>query len=269
MRLENNILEVNNLTKRFRAPVSLGRLARLDFHRGEPVTALDGVSFALERGRVLCVLGPNGAGKTTLLKVLSTLILPDSGTAVIDGHSLPTNEDTVKSLVGLVTSPERTFYWRLTGMQNLEFFAALYGLSPAKARSKIGELFRMFEIEYEDRRFDSYSAGMKQKFAIIRSLLNDPALLLLDEPIASLDYATAVSLRKFIKERLVLKEGRSAILTTHRMDEAADFGGPYMVLHKGRTAAFGALDELSKKAGLSPSGSLGDIFLALTKEDKA
>ena len=162
----------------------------------------------------------------------------------------------------MVLSQERSFYWRLTGRQNLEFFASMYDLK--NARDKIQELFNLFEIDYQDNRFDSYSTGMKQKFALIRGLLNDPDLLLLDEPTKSLDYTTAVNLRTFIKERLVKKEGKTVIFTTHHMDEALDFCDLFMILHKGKLYAQGTLDELRRKIN-NPAATLGEIFVKLTE----
>ncbi|MCK5427386.1 MAG: ATP-binding cassette domain-containing protein, partial [Thermodesulfovibrionia bacterium] len=144
--------------------------------------------------------------------------------------------------------------------QNLEFFAVMYGLNNPK--EKIEELLDLFEIDYQNDRFDSYSAGMKQRFALIRGMLNDPELLLLDEPLKSLDYATSSKLRNFIKENLVRKRGKTVIFTTHNMDEALDFCDLFMILDRGRLYAFGTLEELRRKVN-NPEAGLGDIFLQL------
>ncbi len=257
-----HILEVNGLTKDFTPSLSFSKLVRLDFrHRGQ-TRALEDISFFLDKGRILGVLGPNGAGKTTLLKILATLILPDKGRVGINGCCPGIDDDRIKSFIGLVSSQERSFYWRLTGRQNLEFFATMYSLENAK--DKIEELFDLFEIDYQDKRFDSYSSGMKQKFALMRGLLNDPGLLLLDEPTRSLDYTTALHLRNFIKENLVGKKGKTVIFTTHNMDEAMDFCDLFMILHKGRLYAMGTLDELRKKVNNS-TAALGEIFVKLTE----
>ena len=258
-----HILEVEKLTKDFIPPLSFGKLIKLDFKHRRPTRALEDVSFSFKRGGILGVLGPNGAGKTTLLKIIATLILPDKGSVVVNGYCLGIDDDKIKSYIGLVSSQERSFYWRLTGRQNLEFFVSMYGLKNAK--DKIKELFNLFEIDYQDNRFDSYSTGMKQKFALIRGLLNDPELLLLDEPTKSLDYATALNLRNFIKENLVRKKGKTVIFTTHNMDEALDFCDLFMILHKGKLHASGTLDELRKKIN-NPTASLGEIFVKLTQK---
>lgn len=259
-----NYIEVDRLTKDFIPPLSFNKLLKLDFKHRKPTRALEDISFSLKKGLILGILGPNGAGKTTLLKIISTLILPDKGTVTINGLCLGRDDEKIKSLIGLTSSCERSFYWRLSGRQNLEFFAALYGLDSKHAKSRIKELFEFFEVTYQDKRFDSYSTGMQQKLALIRALLNNPQLLLFDEPTKSLDYATALNLRNFIKENLVKKQGKTIIFTTHHMDEALDFADLFMILHKGRLFAFGTLEELRKKIN-NPFATLGEIFLKLTQ----
>jgi ABC-type methionine transport system ATPase subunit len=152
------------------------------------VTALDGLDLEVGRGRVFCLLGPNGAGKTTLIKVLATLVLPDGGRASVAGYDVALEPGPAKNAVGYAVSDERSFYWRLTGRQNLEFFGALYGLGgPARDR-RIDELLRLAGLEEAaDLRFNGYSTGMRQMLAFARALLADAAILLVDEPTRSLD----------------------------------------------------------------------------------
>jgi ABC-2 type transport system ATP-binding protein len=261
------MLKVNNITKDFFAPFSFRRLAKLEPSGRSFNRALDDVSFSLSKGSTLAVLGPNGAGKTTLLKVLSTLILPEKGTVELNGWKLGPNDERIKGCVGLVASCERSFYWRLTGQQNLEFFAAMYGLYGRNMRSRIEELRELFSIDFLDRRFDSYSTGMQQKCGLVRAMLHDPAVLLLDEPTKSLDYRTACDLRNFIKEDLVKKQKKTVIFTTHHMDEAMDFADIFMILHTGRILAFGSLEELRAKIK-NPAASLEEIFVRLTSGDQ-
>jgi ABC-type multidrug transport system ATPase subunit len=249
------MLEVAGITKDFTPPISLGR--------GRAVRALDKVSFSIPKGSVLAILGPNGAGKTTLLKILSTLIVPDAGTAAINGFRLGKEDGMIRSSIGLVTSSERGFYPRLTGKQNLEFFAALYGFSGKRAVTRTGELYKLFKIDYQNKRFDSYSTGMQQNFALMRALIHEPELLLLDEPTKSLDYTAALTLRTFIKERLVKEQKKTVIFTTHHMDEATDFADLFLILHKGKVYAFGTLAELRSMVKY-PSAGLGEIFVKLT-----
>jgi ABC-2 type transport system ATP-binding protein len=258
------MLEANDVTKDFKPPFSLRKPAMLGFRPGRTVRALDNVSFSLPKGSILAILGPNGAGKTTLLKIIAGLILPDNGSIVIDGLLPGMDDNRIKSLIGLSSLQEKGFYWRLTGRQNLEFFAAMYGLTPAGTRKKIAELFDILNIDYGDRRFDSYSAGMKQKLSIARSLIHDPMLLLLDEPTKSLDYTTSTKLMALLGGEIVKKQGKTVIFTTHHMDEAAHSAKLYMVLSGGKALAFGTLNEVREQAGI-PSASIGDVFLRLIK----
>jgi len=257
------MLKVNNITKDFISPFSLRQLATLDLKRRPCTRALNDVSFTLPHGSILAVLGPNGAGKTTLLKVLSTLILPEKGSVEINGLRLGKDDEQIKACIGLVASCERSFYWRLSGRQNLEFFSAMYGLYGKHAQERIKELIRLFKIDYLDKRFDSYSTGMQQKCGLMRALLHDPALLLLDEPTKSLDYSTAHDFRSFIKEFLVKKQRKTVIFTTHHMEEAMDFADFFMILYQGKVLAFGSLEELRAKTA-KPAASLEEIFVQLT-----
>lgn len=259
------MVELTGITKSFTPPISFRRIASLDFSRQSAVKALDNVSFSLPAGSILAILGPNGAGKTTLLKILSTLIVPDKGTAKINGLNLDKDEPGIKASIGLVTSSERSFYWRLTGRQNLEFFAAMYGLSGNAAAARIAELMELFKITYRDKRFDSYSTGMQQKFNLCRALLHNPAILLLDEPTRSLDYSSSLELKDLVKETLAGKHHKTVIFTTHHMDEAIDFADRFLILHKGVVHGFGTLKEL-RAAVKNPSATLGEIFVRLTAE---
>jgi ABC-2 type transport system ATP-binding protein len=258
------ILEVENITKDFLPPLSLGRLLKSNFRKRRPTRALENVTFSLGKGSILGILGPNGAGKTTLLKIISTLILPDKGSVSLNGIRIDQDEQRTKSLVGMVLAPERSFYYRLTGMQNLDFFARLYGLNAGQAKARIDELLGLFNVDYQHRRFYSYSTGMQQKFSLMRALLNEPELLLLDEPTKSLDYSAANTLRAFIREELCLKRVKTVIFTTHHMDEAEEFADTFLILHKGRVFGCGTIEELRKAVG-DPTASIGKIFLKLTQ----
>lgn len=263
LKLMEPILEVKDVTKDFFPAFSLTELLKFNFKSARATRAIDSLSFTLDKGSSLGILGPNGAGKTTLLKVLSTLILPDKGSVKVNGYYLEKQDEKIKASIGFAGSSERSFYWRLTGKQNLEFFAAMYGFDRTGCASRIHDLFKLFGVTYQDKRFDSYSAGMQQKFALMRALIHDPPILLLDEPTKSLDYASSLELRSFIKEVLVKKQRKTVVFTTHQMDEALGFADILMILNYGRLFAYGTLEELRRKAGM-PSGSLGDIFIRLT-----
>lgn len=279
------ILKVSGISKNFMLPLAFGKLAGPDFKPRKPTQALEDISFHLKRGKILAVLGPNGAGKTTLLKIIATLILPNKGTISLyplrsnlpgqDAVSLqwPSRgvdssacQEKIKSSLGLVAEEERSFYWRLSGRQNLEFFATLYGLDRRTIKTRIDELLELFQVDYADKRFDTYSTGMKRRLALIRGLLHNPELLLLDEPTKSLDYTTALNLRNFIKKNLVKAEGKSVILTTHHLDEALDFADLFMLLQRGKLFALGTLDELREKIN-NPRATLAEVFLKSTQEE--
>ena len=212
------------------------------FHR-KGAKALNNVNLQIRHGEIVALLGPNGAGKTTLLKILSTLVLPTSGTAYVKGYEIVRCEDDVKKSIGLVTGEERSFYWRLTGRQNLEFFAVLYNLKKNQINERLDYLFNLFEIENPDKRFYEYSAGIKQRFGLIRCLLHEPDVILMDEPTKSLDPFSAKSLREFIKETIVKKTGKTVLFTTHRLEEIKDFCDSAALMSQGEIIACGKLSE--------------------------
>ena len=145
--------------------------------------ALERVSFAIEEGETVALLGPNGAGKTTLLKIIATLLYVSSGRVLIHGHDVTGDPLRARRLIGLVTSDERSFYWRLTGRQNLAFFAALYRLPARTLADRVADLLDVTGLtEAADRSFHTYSSGMKQRLAIARGFLADPRIVMYDEP---------------------------------------------------------------------------------------
>lgn len=226
------------------------------------IRAVDEVNLAIEKSRIFCLLGPNGAGKTTLIKVLCCLILPDGGRALINGLDVIKNERKIKSQIGLLTSNERSFYWRLTGRQNLEFFAALYDIPAKKVNSKIDELADILGIDELDRPFQEYSTGARHKLALARSLINDAEILFMDEPTKSLDPTAAAHLRNTIKD-LAHKYKKTVFLTTHNTQEAEFLADVIAVMDKGAIKFCGSLDELKARGA---SKNLEEVFIKLTNE---
>ncbi len=242
-------VETWELTKRFSLPRALSALARHPFARRE-VLAVDRVTLRVREGELFGLLGPNGAGKTTLIKLLCTLIIPSSGGARIFGHDLR-DGDRVRRTIGLSSGDERSFFWRLSGRENLLFFAALYGFPPAQARHRVEEVLRQLEITpWADQSFRTYSSGQRQRLGIARALLHRPKLLFLDEPTRSLDPAATRRLHDLILGDLRRKEGMTIVLTTHRLDEAEQLCDRVAIMHQGRIRACGAIDEL--RSALSP-----------------
>jgi len=209
--------------------------------------ALTAVTVAIEEGEVFGLLGPNGSGKTTFLKLLSTILSPTSGTARIFGHDVTREPRKVRAMVALVTAEERSLYWRLTGQQNLEFFASLYGLSGRRIESKIDELLELFVLtDARKIRVAEYSTGMRQKLAIARGLLSDPKLLFLDEPTRGLDPAAAHNLLNLVKERAVEHFENTVILTTHIAREVEQLCDRIATLHHGALTYTGPVETLGR-----------------------
>lgn len=218
-----------------------------EFSRGKKV--INDIDLNVNKGELFCLVGPNGAGKTTLIKMLCNLILPTKGEIFINGYDILHDPEKVRSFIGLVTGDERSFYWRLTGRENMEFFAALYNLSPKVKKEKIKELFGLLAIKEPDKRFQEYPSGIKQKLSIARALLNEPTILFIDELTKSLDPSSAKDLRRFIKERLVRDQAKTVIFSTHNLHEVESLADRIAFMVKGKIVAVGALDDLRKIIG--------------------
>lgn len=233
------LLEVLHLKKTFYATPSFSQVLR-GRGRKSALSILKDVCLTLEEGELYCLIGPNGAGKTTLLKILCGLILPDGGTLRIKGKPISPDHPLLRATFGLVTGEERSFYWRLTGRQNLEFFSAFYPISRREAKRRIEEVSTLFHMEeYLDKYFFTYSTGMKQCLGLCRCLLGNPKILFLDEPTRSLDPQAAESLRQFIRETLLKKERKTILYTTHHLEEAEQFSDRIGILSGGRVVAEG------------------------------
>ena len=257
------ILSVQGISKSFSPPLSPYDLLMGRFKNNKSVRALDNVSFEHAQGEILAILGPNGAGKTTLLKILATLIVPDQGSFIIDNIKITCeNEIKIKPLLGFSSGTEKGFYPRLTGEQNLDFFCGLRGLELKK--TAVREIFSLLGIDFEKKRFDSFSTGMQQKLSLCRALLHDPKILFLDEPTKSLDYATSLRLKKYLKDTLVRGRKKTLIFTTHHMEETLDFADKLLIINKGRVAGSGTFEELRRQVG-KPQASLAEVFLILTQ----
>lgn len=229
-------------------------------------TVLRDIHFRIEAGRVLALVGSNGAGKTTLLKILSTLIIPSSGRALICGEDVTAAPRQIRKKIGFVSSEERSFYWRLTGRQNLKFFAFLHNMDGKQSESRIDFLLKTIGLDsIGDIPFRECSSGMKQALCIIRGILHDPAVLLLDEPTRSLSPDIALKIRRFIRYEATEK-GKSILIATHNLEEAAEIADQIAIIHRGAIRAVGTMSELKALAGLSPSVKLDAIFEFFTLE---
>ena len=236
-------VDARSLTKTFPRPTSFfsgrGRQSR------DKILAVDDVSLVIGEGEVFGLVGPNGAGKTTLIKMLTTLLVPTSGTASVGGFDVIRSDRKVRQVVGLVTSNERSFYWRLTGRQNLLFFADLYHVPRREAIRWIDELLEFVSMEDKgDERFDGYSTGMKQRLALARGLLSKPKILFMDEPTKGVDPIGAAEIIELIRGRIVELWNPTILITSHNLTEIERLCGRIALMHRARIIATGALAEL-------------------------
>ena len=202
--------------------------------------ALYECSFELEKGKITCLLGPNGAGKTTIMKIIAGLVLPDTGTV-----SFAPGE---KERIGFVTPNERSFYWRLSGRENLKFFASLYHLHGKEKEKQIARIIEATGLsEFVDTPYRLYSSGMKQRLNIARALLPDPTIILLDEPTSHLDPLAKVALWDFLKSYFIEKNNSTICLATHDLEEASILTDKTIILNEGRVVASGAIEDLQRE----------------------
>jgi len=272
-----NIIETVELTKKYQPPKGL-RAMLIKSALKEEITAVDKANISVKKGEIFGFLGPNGAGKTTFIKMLTTLLRPTSGKAYVNGFNVVEQEDEAKTSMGLVTGEERSFYWRLSGRQNLQFFATLYGLNKVDIPKRIDALLKQLELtKAADNMFYSYSSGMKQKLALARGLLCNPSILFLDEPTKSVDVITGANIRRFIREKMVGEDNRTVFLTTHRLEEVEALCDRLAIIKKGRICFTGTIEELRKDV-LAKGGSpvsvdkvepkLEDLFIDFIKEEQ-
>ncbi len=226
--------------------VEADRLGRTFTAKGRPdVVALDEVSITVEQGEVHGLLGPNGAGKTTLVKLLSTILLPSSGTGRVLGLDVVDEVAAVRPLIGIVLGGERGLYNRLTARQNLRYWCALYRMDPATGRSRTDAMLeRVGLLDRADDRVQSYSRGMRQRLHLARGLLHDPPVVFLDEPSTGLDPVAARDLRAIVRE--LAHEGRTVFITTHDMAEAEAVCDRVTLIDRGKLLATETPQTLSK-----------------------
>lgn len=211
------------------------------------VAALNGVSLDIEEGKVTALLGPNGAGKTTLVRILSTLMLPNSGVANVAGLDVVRDAQALRSIIGL-TGQYAAVDEILSGRENLEMVARLYHLSPRQSKDRAAELLRQFELEdAADRPLKTYSGGMRRRLDLAASLIINPKVLFLDEPTTGLDPRSRFSLWNVIRD--LVAGGTTVLLTTQYLEEADQLADKIFVIDHGRIISQGTADELKKQVG--------------------
>jgi ABC-2 type transport system ATP-binding protein len=241
-----NIIEVNNLTKRFK-----------DF------TAVNDVSFDVEKGEIFAFLGPNGAGKTTTIKMLTTLLQPTSGSILLNGINILKDQEDARAAFGIVFQ-DPSLDDELTAWENMEFHGVLYHIPKAQRRKRIEELMIFVELwDRKDALVKTFSGGMKRRLEIARGLLHHPKILFLDEPTTGLDPQTRNHVWSYI-ENLNKKEKITVFFTTHYIEEADHTATRVAIMDNGTIIARGTPDELKKQTG---EALLEDAFIKLTGHD--
>ena len=243
-------LEVHNLRKEF---------VRREGRSRRRVAALGSVSFDVGRGECVAILGPNGSGKSTLVRLLSTLLLPDGGSASVFGHDAVKDTRTVRRLVNRV-SVEASFFKKMSAVENLSYAARFYGLRPAQTRERIPEILTRvgFPTDRRAEPMENLSRGMQQKVALARALLTAPILLLLDEPTTGLDPRSKQEVQEFIKE-VRAEHDATVLLCTHDLAEAEGLADRVGILDGGALLCLEPVDELKARYG---ADTLEEAFFA-------
>jgi len=249
-------VEVDNLRKEFfRRDATRTHLRK----RRKRVAALEDVTFTMERGECVAILGQNGSGKSTLVRLLSTLLLPDGGSARIFGHDVVGEARSVQRLVNRV-SVEASFFKKMSSEENLSYAARFYGMGPAETREKIPMILSRvgFPTDRKHEGMEHLSRGMQQKVALARALLTAPILLLLDEPTTGLDPRSKQEVQEFIRE-VRAEHDATVLLCTHDLAEAETLADRVGILDNGELLCLEPADELKARYD---STTLEEAFFA-------
>ena len=231
------VIEADALRRTYRTTTGVVRRRPLE------VEAVRGISFEVARGELFGLLGPNGAGKTTTIKMLITLLLPTAGEARVLGYDVVRDAHEVRKRIGYVFGGERGLYERLSGLDNLRYFAELYGVTGKTQRARIDEVLELVGLRGREReRVEGYSRGMRQRLHIARGILHDPEVVFLDEPTIGVDPVGARALRSMIAG--LVEAGKTVLLTTHYMFEADSLCDRVAVIARGRIVAEGTPAQL-------------------------
>jgi sodium transport system ATP-binding protein len=227
------------------------------------VQAVADVSFVAQDGRITGLLGPNGAGKTTTMRMLYTLMRPDTGSIVVDGHDVLKDPNAVRRRLGVLPDA-RGLYKRLTARENIEYFGRLQGLNEAAIAASVAQLAQRLSLDdILQRRTEGFSNGQRVKTALARALVHDPRNVILDEPTNGLDVMSTRALRKVMLG--LREEGRCVLFSSHVMQEVAALCDVIVIIAKGRVIAVGSADQLRE---LGQSANLEDAFVRLIGSDE-
>jgi ABC-2 type transport system ATP-binding protein len=228
-------------------------------------TAVDRLSFRVERGRFFGFLGPNGAGKSTTIKMLTGLLRPTAGDAVLEGIRLSQDLLGVKRIIGVLPE-ELPLYERLTGEEYLHFAGRMYGLERPQAKSRTGELLEFLSLtEDRSKLIVDYSQGMKKKLALAAALIHSPRILFLDEPLNGIDPVSARVVTDLLQR--LTRKGVTLFFTTHVLDVVERLCDEVAVIDRGRIVAQGTLAEIRGQRAVGQDASLEDVFLKLVDAD--
>jgi ABC-2 type transport system ATP-binding protein len=259
--VSDSAIILDSLEKSF--PQTLGGWrAFLQPFAGPSLRALRGISLQVQAGEAVALLGTNGAGKSTLLRILATLLLPTRGAAMVAGHDAAKEPSSVRRQLGYHAGTDLGFYARLTGRENLHFFGRLNHLSDSFLRSRIAALSEQFELgDALEKQARTLSSGTIQRLSLLRALLHQPKVLLLDEPTRSLDALAAADFRRFLKREVLQRQGTSLLFASHALQEIELLADRVAVLNKGNLRAFDTPAALKAKAQAT---SLEEAFSFLT-----
>jgi ABC-type multidrug transport system ATPase subunit len=263
---QTHAIVVEGLEKYFPPALSGWRAMLLPFSRATQC-ALAGISFSVARGEAVALVGPNGAGKSTLLRILATLVYPTRGLAAIAGFDVERESAHVRQRLGYHTGGDEGFYSRLTGRENLTFFAAMNNLIGAAAKGRIAEMTEWMGISAGlDRQVRTYSTGMTHRLGLSRALLHGPEILLLDEPTRSLDPLAAADFRRMLKNEIVRQRGTTLLFASHTLSEIEEVADRVILLGKGRVLACDTPHGLRAMAG---SATLEGAIASLSRDSAA
>jgi ABC-2 type transport system ATP-binding protein len=257
-------VSVRGVTMKFPIPKRYREWVSSPFTPRHAVIALKSASLEVEAGDRVAVMGPNGAGKTTLLKLIGGLLFPTAGEIVVNGHSTLSANAAVRRSVGFVFNEERSFYWRLTGTQNLEFFGALENLWGESLRIRIRSLMKLVGLEDAGgKKVSDYSSGMMQRLAVARVMLADPEILILDEPTRALDPVACDHMSELILAEIHKARKKTLLIATHRPEEAVKLCNKVVIIDGGQIRGFANVRDVARTAS-----SLLDYYLRTVSSEK-
>jgi sodium transport system ATP-binding protein len=245
----SQMIQVETLAKEFH-----------DFNRG-PVFALDHVSFEVRPGEIFGLLGPNGAGKTTCLRILSTVLKPSRGRALVAGHDVVRQPEKVRANIGFMSN-NTGIYDRMTGWEMVEYYGRLYGIPEQQLQIRLNEIFDTLQMnDVRDVLGSKMSTGMRQKVSIARTIVHDPPVLIFDEPTSGLDVLVARAVIETIEG--LREKGKCIIFSTHIMREVEKLCDRVAIIHRGRILATGTVEELTKANG---QPDIEEVFFKLIRD---